>query len=160
MGIYTYDDEMEYSEDKLSREHMARILLYFYEKQRNTDVKEYTGKTPFTDLDETFWATGEIMQLVERGCLNGFSDGTFRADDPVTYAQVIKALVVILGYEEEAKISGGWSNGYMAVADKLRLGDGVSLGVGDSVTKGDFTKIISNALEANVMKENVPSQQK
>lgn len=152
MGIYTYDDEMEYSEDELSREHMARILLYFYEKQRNTDVKEYTGKTPFTDLDETFWATGEIMKLVERGCLNGFSDGTFRADDPVTYAQVIKALVVILGYEEEAKISGGWSNGYMAVADKLRLGDGVSLGVGDSVTKGDFTKIISNALEANVMK--------
>ncbi len=152
MGIYTYDDEMEYSEDELSREHMARILLYFYEKQRNTDVKEYTGKTPFTDLDETFWATGEIMKLVERGCLNGFSDGTFRADDPVTYAQVIKALVVILGYEEEAKISGGWSNGYMAVADKLRLGDGVSLGVSDSVTKGDFTKIISNALEANVMK--------
>lgn len=152
MGIYTYDDEMEYSEDELSREHMARILLYFYEKQRNTDVKEYTGKTPFTDLDETFWATGEIMKLVERGCLNGFSDGTFRADDPVTYAQVIKALVVILGYEEEAKISGGWSNGYMAVADKLRLGDGVSLGVSDSVTKGDFTKILSNALEANVMK--------
>lgn len=152
MGIYTYDDEMEYSEDELSREHMARILLYFYEKQRNTDVKEYTGKTPFTDLDETFWATGEIMKLVERGCLNGFSDGTFRTDDPVTYAQVIKALVVILGYEEEAKISGGWSNGYMAVADKLRLGDGVSLGVSDSVTKGDFTKIISNTLEANVMK--------
>lgn len=157
MGIYLYDDEMTYSEDELSREHMARILVYFYDKERSTEVKEYMGKTPFTDLDESFWAAGEIMKLVERGCLNGFSDGTFRADATVTYAQVMKALVVILGYEEEAKLSGGWPAGYMAVSDKLELGDGINLGIDDNITKGDFTKILYNALESPVMKISISS---
>lgn len=150
MGIYLYDDEMEYTEDELSRELMARIFVYFYEKERDSEIKEYMGKTPFTDLDEGYWSAGEIMKLVEKGCMNGFSDGTFRAEECASYSQAIKAFVVILGYEEEAQVSGGWPNGYMSVADKLGLGNGVDLGINDKITKGDFTKILYNALDAEV----------
>ena len=38
----------------------------------------------FSDLPETHWAYHEILALSHAGILNGYADGTFRPDDPVT----------------------------------------------------------------------------
>lgn len=43
--------------------------------------------TPFRDVSDTFWAKDSIDSLVQLGVVNGFSDHTFRPNDPVTREQ-------------------------------------------------------------------------
>ena len=51
----------------------------------------------FTDLDETHWAYPHVSELVERGVINGYEDGTFRPDANVTRAELAKLLYMQFG---------------------------------------------------------------
>lgn len=44
-------------------------------------------KVNFKDVPQVFWARPYIEALAERGVINGFPDGTFRPNQPVTRAQ-------------------------------------------------------------------------
>lgn len=46
----------------------------------------------FTDLPRSHWAYDAVTQLVDEGTVSGFTDGTFRPDDPVTRSQFVKML--------------------------------------------------------------------
>ncbi|MBE7019032.1 MAG: S-layer homology domain-containing protein [Ruminococcaceae bacterium] len=51
----------------------------------------------FTDLDETHWAYPHVSELVEKGVINGYEDGTFRPDANVTRAELAKLLYMQFG---------------------------------------------------------------
>ena len=51
--------------------------------------------TDFTDLDSSNPNYTAIMSLVEQGVLQGYDDGTFKADQEVTRAETLK--IVLLG---------------------------------------------------------------
>lgn len=44
----------------------------------------------FTDLSDSHWAYGAVQQLVNDGSVSGFEDGSFRPNEPVTRAQMVK----------------------------------------------------------------------
>jgi len=52
-----------------------------------------TSKTPFTDI-RGHWAEQTIVDMVSKGILDGYPDGTFRPDAPVKVDQFIKMLVL------------------------------------------------------------------
>ncbi|CAG7621199.1 hypothetical protein PAESOLCIP111_02325 [Paenibacillus solanacearum] len=54
---------------------------YAQEQQRFSDIKGH-------------WAEATVNRLVEQGILDGFPDGTFRPDDPVTADQFVKMLLL------------------------------------------------------------------
>ena len=41
----------------------------------------------FSDVSKDFWAYDAITELAEQGILNGYEDGTFRPDEPITRAE-------------------------------------------------------------------------
>lgn len=45
------------------------------------------AQTTFSDVQSSYWAAGFIQALADRGAIRGFSDGSFRPNDPVTRAQ-------------------------------------------------------------------------
>lgn len=45
------------------------------------------AQTAFPDVPSSYWAAPFIQELVNRGIIAGFPDGTFRPEDPVTRAQ-------------------------------------------------------------------------
>ena len=47
--------------------------------------KTYTNS--FSDVPADYWAANEIGYMEKFGIINGFTDGTFRPNDPVTRAQ-------------------------------------------------------------------------
>lgn len=55
------------------------------------DISRYTGVTDnmFTDIDN-HWAKEYIEEAAKDGIVNGFQDGTFRPDEPLTRAQFCK----------------------------------------------------------------------
>lgn len=42
----------------------------------------------FTDVPKTHWAYKAIEELAEKGLINGYEDGTFKPDAPITRAEV------------------------------------------------------------------------
>jgi hypothetical protein len=53
----------------------------------------------FEDVPATHWAAGFIAQLACDGIVSGYSDGTFRPQNPTTRAQLAKMLAVSEGWE-------------------------------------------------------------
>lgn len=51
---------------------------------------------PFSDVPPGYWAAADIAALVTAGVANGFPDGTFRPDAPVTRAQFVKWMDLVL----------------------------------------------------------------
>lgn len=60
-------------------------------RPEEVDISRYTGVTDnmFTDIDN-HWAKEYIEEAAKDGIVNGFQDGTFRPDDPLTRAQFCK----------------------------------------------------------------------
>lgn len=46
-----------------------------------------SAQTTFPDVPSSYWASGFIQELVTRGVIAGFPDGSFRPEEPVTRAQ-------------------------------------------------------------------------
>lgn len=68
----------------------------------------------FKDVPSTHWAHTSITEGVQKGYLDGFPDGTFRPNDPVTVAQFLK-MVLLAMTEKDASGRVDWA------ADKLAL---------------------------------------
>lgn len=59
--------------------------------------------TPILASDyETHWASKEITKWMDKGIIEGYEDGTFRPDEPITHAEFAKILVELFGYSDNA----------------------------------------------------------
>ncbi|WP_240489148.1 S-layer homology domain-containing protein [Cohnella thermotolerans] len=65
----------------------------------------------FRDVPPTHWAYEAIQTGVERGYINGFPDGTFRPNDPVSAAQFIK--MAFLSLTDDSMGFVWWSEKYL-----------------------------------------------
>jgi hypothetical protein len=59
-------------------------------------AKEISAKI-FTDVPADFWASNAINKLYSRGCISGYSDGSFKPDKSVTRAEFSTILAKALG---------------------------------------------------------------
>lgn len=83
-------------------------------------TKDYTQK--FYDVPKEHWAFECIAELVDRGAINGYEDGSFKPNDTVARAEWAKIMVVTanrpLGSSSPSfnDMSGHWANPYVNVA--------------------------------------------
>lgn len=66
----------------------------------------------FNDIGDNF-AKDDIVQLVSRGAVRGFDDGTFRPNQPITRSEFLKVTMRSLGLEG----SNGASTNFQDVSD-------------------------------------------
>lgn len=84
----------------------------------------------FSDMD-THWSKEYIETLSANGIIDGFDDGTFRPDNSVTRAELVKMIV------EAFQLSGKTENSFSDVADKSWYADYVAVAHKNSVVYGD-----------------------
>ncbi len=53
------------------------------------DVKKSGYTVKYTDLSSNYWAYSDIAYAKHIGWLNGYADGTFKADNNITRAEVV-----------------------------------------------------------------------
>ena len=82
-------------------------------------------KTSYYDVASDYEYAAEIEHLSQIGLFNGVSESMFGPFLPITYEQAIKVLVVLVGYEDIAQEAGGWPNGYINVAIRNKMLEGV-----------------------------------
>ncbi len=126
----------------LTRAQFAKIAVYLMGKEENA----VSTSVPFMDVEAGHWATGYIGLVSSEGIISGYPNGTFGADEEITYAQAITVVVRTLGYSGE-DVGYRWPEGYVEKAQAIGILDGITISdINMPITRGDVALLCYNAL--------------
>lgn len=125
------------------------IEIAFGEDNKDQLITD-SGARAFDDIDTTMKEYDAICAMSDRGYMNGITSYLFGPYYDITAGEVIKVLVSMLGRDNYAVYEGGYPQGYMTVARKLKLTSGVAVNYKDFVTYRDVFGLIYNAFDINV----------
>lgn len=109
------------------------------------NIVEYGEMTEqyYFDVPNGHWAGNSVNSLTKMGALTPSDNKMFRPDDIITYEEACKVTLSILGYDVYANAQGGYPAGYIAVAARLKLNDGVDART--NMTLADTIMMLYNA---------------
>lgn len=99
---------------------------------------------------EGHWSYSEVACAGMSGLVD---PDEFSADRHITYGELVKMLVTLLGYKPMAESMGGAPHGYIAVASNLGLFNGISVKTDSTITRGEAAVLLANGLDVPLMKQ-------
>lgn len=155
LNLFKGDEKGNFNpENTITRAEFATIVcrMLGYEKE----TQKYKGKIVFDDVSSSHWASGYIYVASELGIINGYGNGVFGPEDPVTYEQAVKMLVCAVGNDKVhiCEASGvscpnnkiPYPYGYMAIARKYNITDS-AYKVGDRAPRKLTAKLLYQVLD-------------
>lgn len=144
LGIINgYEDGTFKPLNSVNRAEYTKLLVVATGLEPATDVNK--GATKFSDVGAEHWACGYINIADEYGYISGYSDGTFRPNNAITYEEAIMYTVNALGYKyalEEA---------YITKAEEIKLVDKlVFTSYDDELTRGNACILLWNMLRTEM----------
>ena len=142
-----YEDGSLRLENSITRAEFCSLIVRMMKKEGTTIGTQLR----FNDMKETHWAYGTVLTAVSCGYLSGYSDGTFKPSNSITYAETCAILVNVLGYN--ADMVGTWPNNVMQKAEELGLNAGIEIDESSyKMTRGEVCVMLVNALGATPKK--------
>jgi hypothetical protein len=80
------------------RHRFVKVIMAFMLFSSLTTIYAHAEPVNFKDTGK-HWAKAQIDEAVQKGYVNGYPDGTFKPDQPVTRAQFVKMIVTALGLD-------------------------------------------------------------
>lgn len=128
LGIINgYEDGSFKPEGTVTRAEAAQMIAqtanrgYIDNTRSNMEAfADQYDEDPFTDISRDDWCCAAVITARAIGFIDGYDDGSFRPNDPVTEEQLIKMAVCACGYGELAGIEG-YPKGYVKRAVMLGL---------------------------------------
>jgi len=152
--IYGYEDGTLRPEANITR---AEVAAIFYRLVRE-DVRQqhYTLACDYPDVPMDSWFRAEVATMTNMGIVEGYPDGTFRPDEPVTRAELtaIVSRFAVKSWAAGGKslftdIQGHWANDEIrSVEDKnwiIGYPDG-TFRPDASITRGETVTIVNRVL--------------
>lgn len=98
------------------------ILLYILLIISSTTTSYTMEATTFTDIQTNDWFYDAVTKMSESGIIKGYPDGTFKPQNPVTYGEFIKLMVVATTGEDIGNSdTGHWAKNYYGKAIECGL---------------------------------------
>ena len=139
-----YKDGSYKPERTVTRAEMATLII------KALGLNDYAvGKSDFTDM-AGHWADPYVAYATSLGFIAGYSDGTFRPDETVTYDQAITMVVQALGYQGKY-LTGGYPGAFVTQAKTLGLLDDIKSGAAGA-NRGDMAVLLYNALPVSLVR--------
>ena len=144
MGIMK--DVGEGPHQNITRAQMAKIVT------QTLNMPELETPNNFLDVSKDTPYANEIGIVQNLKIMCGYGNNLFMPDADITYYEVVKTIVTMLGYEPLAQQKGGYPQGYFTVGNELGLV--VYPGAEDNpITKDDIAKILIKAIDVPLMKQ-------
>lgn len=127
-------------DNTITRAEFAKLLVL-----STTPGVVHTATTDkFPDLSVDHWANTYIAAAVNTGAINGYEDGTFKPENPVSYGEAVKMIVCTLGYGSVVTPTEPWYDGYIRIANQIKLTKS-AVGLGSNEAKrGLVAQLIYN----------------
>ncbi|MBP1963780.1 S-layer homology domain-containing protein [Paenibacillus aceris] len=107
------------------------------------------------------WAEKSIIELVQKGSINGYPDGTFKPNENITRAEFVSMIVKAFNLKEQvgkvfADTSSHWAKSFIATAASQGIVNGytdTTFGPDDSISREQMAAIIVRAAQINSVAE-------
>lgn len=134
--------------EEVTREQFVRYMLQFM----NVDASAAADgvSTYYNDVPTDYEYYEDITTATVMGIINGDPRGNFNPNNTITYQDALKIVVGALDYGTLAAYRGGYSQGYIAVANSIKLTDRVTIGYTENVTMKELVQILFNALNSKM----------
>lgn len=153
LGIFTgYEDGNLHPDWSITRMEFAALVI----RCLGYDGGFNELQTPFWDVSADSWGAGYVRMAHDLKIINGYTDGSFRPDNPVTVAEAIKMMVCALGYGDRAEKLGGFPHGYVGEASRLKIADSIAA-LNTPATRGYVASLIENSLEIFIAEQAINS---
>ncbi len=143
-----------FDRENITRAEMAQILVNMLHLRQ---AKPSNVGESFYDVPTEHWAYNAINICKQAKYINGYGNGYYGVDDKVTYEQVIKMLVSVLGYASVAEKEGGYPKGYIKVANEIEVTQNISFTSTDIAIRETVAKMIINTVHLPIMEQIVYS---
>ena len=136
-----YEDGTFKPEGTITRAEFAKVIGVAREGGSALwDAKE----SKFSDMSG-HWAIPYVAYASNAGIVNGYEDGSFRPEQPVTYAEAVKMIVCSLGYGPVVDTTlTPWYTGYINIANQIGLTKGAATLADNGASRGLVAQLISN----------------
>ena len=151
--INGYEDGTFKPENTITRAEFSKLLAVSSAPSGYTFSATTTTFPDIADMNAPHgWAVPYISYAVSTKAINGYTDGTFQAGNPVTYGEAIKMIVCTLGYGPVADTTlTPWYQGYLNIANQIGLTKNAAA-LGDSpANRGIVAHLIYNMLDCPVL---------
>ena len=102
------------------------------------------------------WAEKYILELADKGGIDGMLDGSFHPNDTVTFPQYVKIIIGSEYGEIPPVENGSWASGYMYKALEAGIIDFQDLENTEPITRNDAARIVANSLLYILSEEEAP----
>lgn len=149
LGIVDGTSEHVFAANRgITRAEMAKLVFTVYGLDDSIVGTTLEGKKPFKDVKDSEWYYDYVCAAADMKIINGYSDGTFRPNEKVTYAEAATMIIRALGYTDiVAKEGESWEAPYIKKMNDIKLAK--NLGYfknSDFATRGDVAIMIWNML--------------
>ncbi|MGN1001931.1 MAG: GH25 family lysozyme, partial [Oscillospiraceae bacterium] len=147
LGWLTQDGELLTEEAEAWDNLSVQALWAAQEEPGEEETEE--EELPYSDVKKGKWYYEYVYDLSRRGVINGFTDGTFRPAETVSYGQALKLILLSAGYAEQPAEEGShWASGYLAYAEKKGfVEEGVILDLDMEISREEIAELAAAALE-------------
>jgi hypothetical protein len=155
LGIINgYEDGTFLPDNTITRAEAAKVLVCALNAAEQAEGM--AEDNIFTDVPGSHWAAGYVNYASNFGIIAGRGNGIFDPEAPVTYEEIVKMVVAMLGYTPVANVKGGYPTGYLYVANNmLKITKGATGVTGDAAKRWVVARLLFNALEAKIMEQDV-----
>ncbi len=137
-------------EDTITRAEAAKMICVVQGLTADS-FADNVESSAFPDVPDTHWAKNYINCVKELGIVVGDENGNFNPEATITNEEIIKMLIVALGYSPMADQTGGYPMGYTRTAQKIGLTEGLMLEVDVPAIRGDVATMFAVALDIPLM---------
>lgn len=142
LGIFSgAGDGNFYPDAPLTRAQFAKIAVYMLGKADEAVVKT----DAFSDVKSEDWYSGYVNVVAGEGIIEGYPDGSFGANEQITFAQALTVLVRLLDYTS-ADVGYKWPQGYIEKASVLGITEGMDFDPYAVLTRGEAAVLIYRTL--------------
>lgn len=87
--------------EAITRAEFTTLAVRFFDVYRDGDAEIMERYKDFSDVSDGYWAAAYIKAAAKHGWINGYGDGSFRADDEINRAEVVTIVNRLLGREAD-----------------------------------------------------------
>ena len=151
-GIMQWGTIEGFDREYITRAEAAQIIVNIL---RMKNSKSYSAKPDFLDVNTEHWAYNPVHLCRDYGIIDGYSNGMYYPEELITYEQLIKFFVSVLGYSTLVDKSGGYPDGYIKVAKDIGILNNVDIEYKDYATRINAARMILNLVYLPVMEQTV-----
>lgn len=158
--------------EKVSNKIARLLLVIFFFSSFFIRTPNSVDAITFSDLSTSHWAYEAIMEMVDRGIMNGYPDGSFRPNNPVSRAETSVILVKIFKIQPITPkkpsfvdtSTSHWAYSHIEAIHQTRLmSESISYNQftpDKNLTRISFVPIQVRALGMKYFAENISEQEK